>query len=441
MNKHLACASVALLLAIGACDRGRDAEARPAAALVGGAAPAATTAGSAAAPGDDLFAFGAGARFVQKPADVDYSDLVYGPLNLIDESKITDWTSTASVPAVFVLELPERTALSRLVFDSAGTLRDAKSPKAVKVEVSDVSATDGFQPALTTDLKEGLNDQSFDLPSKPTGRWVRLTVLTNYGDDYFGMTGFRGYGEQLTHTATLTGVSGTYRGASGWGDVHLKQEGTRVVGCYEYRQGQIAGGIEGRLLKVEMTEQVDGGTVAKERGLFTFAPDGKSTYGLARSADQITGDALSSFYSAEKVSDDIGDCPAIPGWRGQAAKSQLSTELESQGRARLDGVNFDFNSATIQPASKPLLDQIVQLLKEKGDWRVTLEGHTDNVGGAAFNKTLSAQRAAAVQAYLAAGGVAADRLAAAGFGYDRPVASNDTQAGRAENRRVEIVKR
>jgi outer membrane protein OmpA-like peptidoglycan-associated protein len=439
MNKHLVRASVALLLIMGACERGRDAEARPAAqtaSTASGAAPA-----GAAAAGDDLFAFGAGARFVQKPSDVEYSDLVYGPLNLIDESNITDWTSTASVPAVFVLELPERTALSRLVFDSAGTLRDAKSPKSVKVEVSDVSATKGFQTALATELKEGLNDQSFALAAKPTGRWVRLTILTNYGDDYFGMTGFRGYGEQLTHTAALTGVNGTYRGASGWGDVHLKQEGTRVIGCYEFRRGQIAGGVEGRLLKVEMTEQVSDGSIEKQRGLFTFAPDGTSTYGLARDVKQVSGDVLSAFYSAEKTSDDIGDCPAIPGWRGQAVKSQLSTELETQGRARLDGVNFDFNSATIQPASKPLLDQIVQLLKEKSDWRVTLEGHTDNVGGAVFNKGLSAQRAAAVQAYLAAGGVAADRLASAGFGYDRPVAPNDTQAGRAQNRRVEIVKR
>lgn len=72
--------------------------------------------------------------------------------------------------------------------------------------------------------------------------------------------------------------------------------------------------------------------------------------------------------------------------------------------------------------------------------KFTLEGHTDNVGGAAFNRDLSTRRAAAVRTYLANAGVPADRLSSIGLGFDKPVASNDTQAGHAENRRVEIVK-
>jgi outer membrane protein OmpA-like peptidoglycan-associated protein len=79
-------------------------------------------------------------------------------------------------------------------------------------------------------------------------------------------------------------------------------------------------------------------------------------------------------------------------------------------------------------------------LKEHIDWNITLEGHTDNVGGGQFNKDLSARRAAAVKAYLAKAGVPETRLVSAGFGFDKPVASNDTEIGRAENRRVEIVK-
>lgn len=437
MRPFTAIAALAAVVALAGCGRGADAnsEAAP------DAGPAAQA--TAAPPEPDLFAFAAGARFVQKPDDVGYSDLAYGPMNLIDESSQNDWTSAAGAPAVFVLELPERTALSRVAFDSASMSRAEKSARHVKVEVSDTSATSGFATVLDTDLKKATDDQSFALAAKPVGRWVRLTVSGNFGDDYVALTGFRGYGEQLTHDAKLADVSGTYEGASGWGVVRLKQEGSRVIGCYTYRDGVIAGGVEGRLLKVQMTEhETDGAVADRQLGLFSFSNDGKAMLGLTRALDAEPGSLYRAFYSAEKVSDDIGDCPNVPGWRkADTAGSQLAEQLEDQGRARLDGVNFDFNSAVIRPESKPLLDQIARMLKDKADWRVTLEGHTDNVGGAAFNKTLSTQRAAAVKAYLEAGGIAADRLTSEGFGFDRPVASNDTQGGRAQNRRVEIVKR
>ena len=437
--KLLTAAAIAALAVLAGCGQRSDANATPDAA----AAIAAAAGAAAAPPEPDLFAFAAGARFVQKPDDVDYSDLAYSPLNLIDESLDNDWASTASTPAIFVLELPERTAIARIAFDSAHMNFDDKSAKHVKVEVSDTSAATGFSTVLETDLKKATDDQSFTLPAKATGRWVRLTVSSNYGHEYVGLTGFRGYGEQLTHDAKLDGLSGTYEGANGWGVVRLKQEGSRVVGCYTYRSGIISGGVEGRLLKVEMLEHDDDGSVAERQlGLFSFSTDGKAMMGLTRSFDAEPGSLYRAYYSGEKISDDIGDCPNIPGWRkADTAGSQLAEQLEDQGRARLDGVNFDFNSAVIRPESKPLLDQIVRMLADKGDWRVTLEGHTDNIGGAAFNKTLSTQRAAAVKAYLEAGGIAADRLTSEGFGFDKPVASNETQAGRAQNRRVEIVKR
>ncbi len=409
-------------------------------------APSATASGTpasatAAAADNDLFAFAAGARFVAKPEAASYSDMAYGPYNLIDESTASDWTGEAAKPAVFVLELPEQTALTRLAFDTGGMNREEKAPNAVTVEVSDVSATEGFKPALTTSLKVAANGQSFTLPAKVTGRWVRLTVSGSHGDEYVGFTGFHGYGEQLTHTATIANVSGTYEGWSGWGKVHLKQEGSRVTGCYEYRDGVVAGGVEGGLLKVEMIEQVDGGGTDRQLGLFIVSSDGKALFGLTRQDGGVQDYGYNAEYSGDKISNDIGDCPKIPGWKGQAARSQLSKELETSGRARLDGVNFDFNSANLQPSSKALLDQVAGMLKEHGDWQITLEGHTDNIGGPAFNKTLSEQRAASVKAYLVGAGVPAERLTSVGFGFDKPVAPNDTQGGRAQNRRVEIVKR
>lgn len=404
------------------------------------AASSVENAGAAAeAPPQDLFAFAAGAQVVSGGlGEVDYG-VNFGPYNLIDESASTDWMVEAGAPASVILELAERTSLTRFAFDTDGLNKDEKAVKGIRVEVSDASATSGFSPVLEAELKMAESGQSFALPSPAVGRWVKITALSNYGSDYYGMIAVHGYGDQLTHDAKITDITGSYLGENGWGLVQLKQEGTRVAGCYEYLQGTIAGGSEGRVLKAEMIEQSPSGP-QKLVGLFSFSSDSKRLVGLVRNADSEASGALYSMYIAEKTGPNLGKCPQIPDWAGNAAKSQISAKLERDGRARLDGINFDFNSDVIRAESKPLLDQVAAMLKEHGDWQVTLEGHTDNIGGAAFNKALSTRRAASVKAYLAGAGVPDARLASSGLGFERPVATNDTQAGRAENRRVEIVR-
>lgn len=394
---------------------------------------------TSATPPQDLFAFGAGTQIVKSGSeDIDYG-VNNGPYNLIDESSSTEWMTEADKPQVVVLELPERTALSGIAFDNGPLNIDDKAARTVRVEISDTSASGGFTTILNAELKKVEVGQSFTFPSPAIGRWVRVTVLANYGADYNAIVAIRGYGEQLTHDAKITDLSGSYLGGSGWGDVRIKQEGTRTAGCYEYLEGVLSGGSEGRVLKVEMIEQHPAGP-QKLIGLFQSLSDNKRFLGLVRNQDSEPGTALYDMYIAEKLGDDIGECPQIADWSGNATRSQLSAALERDGRARLDGISFDFNSDVIRPESKFLLDQIAAILKEHPDWKITLEGHTDNVGGGLFNKDLSARRAAAVKAYLAKAGVPETRLVSAGFGFDKPVASNDTEIGRAENRRVEIVK-
>jgi OOP family OmpA-OmpF porin len=85
---------------------------------------------------------------------------------------------------------------------------------------------------------------------------------------------------------------------------------------------------------------------------------------------------------------------------------------------------------------------VIDVLKQDETLRLEVQGHTDNVGQAAANLTLSQQRATAVRDYLLKiGGIAAARLTAAGYGDTRPVAPNTTDEGRAQNRRVEIVRK
>lgn len=120
------------------------------------------------------------------------------------------------------------------------------------------------------------------------------------------------------------------------------------------------------------------------------------------------------------------------------ACGQLVSMLADDGRVALQGVTFDFNRATLRPDSLPALiaarDAMVTL---GGPWAI--EGHTDAVGGRDYNQSLSEVRALAVRDWMVGAGVAPELLSAAGFGFDRPVADNATEQGRALNRRVELV--
>ncbi|MEP6688430.1 MAG: OmpA family protein [Gemmatimonadales bacterium] len=106
----------------------------------------------------------------------------------------------------------------------------------------------------------------------------------------------------------------------------------------------------------------------------------------------------------------------------------------------LEGVNFQTGKSDITPESQVILDAVASSLVANDEIKVRVGGHTDNTGSAAVNKRLSAARAEAVRQYLISKGVAADRLTAAGYGPSKPVASNKTVEGRAQNRRVELTR-
>ena len=105
----------------------------------------------------------------------------------------------------------------------------------------------------------------------------------------------------------------------------------------------------------------------------------------------------------------------------------------------LEGVNFDFDKATLRQDEVSDLDKNVEALKEWGDVDVEVAGHTDSKGSDKYNQKLSKQRADAVRDFLISKGVSADRLTAKGYGESQPVADNATEEGRFKNRRVELI--
>ena len=119
----------------------------------------------------------------------------------------------------------------------------------------------------------------------------------------------------------------------------------------------------------------------------------------------------------------------------------IEDALSKLCRVEVPGIYFDFDRATLNPQSTPALTAIADLLRRQPQWRLSIEGHTDNIGSDSYNQDLSTRRAAAVKEALVRDfAVVPERLSSAGFGERRPVEPNETIAGRARNRRVELVR-
>ena len=352
---------------------------------------------------------------------------------MLDENPHTGWATPKGVitPQVTVIELPERTLLKRLEFDTAFVDGAKRGAKDVDVEMSDAGPSSGFQKIASVSLADQVDHQQFPVSAEVPGRWVRLTAKNSQGSpEYIEIMDFRAYGTQLTHTP-FPDVSGTYE--TSYNKMHLLQQGTSITGCYEYNGGLLSGGLEGRIMKLTWSE-----SEGKNRGpaVMVFSADGKSLFGLWWHEGGEAGGA--QHWDGPKVSATVGSCPH---WKGVGTEQQIATDLEKSGRSRVYGINFDLDSDHLKDESKPTLDKIVALLKTAPELKLTIEGHTDSTASAEYNQQLSERRAAAVSAYLVAAGIDASRLTSVGFGASRPVASNDTALGRAQNRRVELAKK
>jgi OOP family OmpA-OmpF porin len=134
------------------------------------------------------------------------------------------------------------------------------------------------------------------------------------------------------------------------------------------------------------------------------------------------------------VPDYLDECPDVPG------DAETGCPPEPMETVFIESVHFDFDSAQIKSISKAVLDaRAVPALRQNSDMRVRIEGHTDSVGPERYNQLLSLRRAEAVRAYLVSQGIDEIRMTVAGYGESNPIDTNDTRAGRANNRRVEFV--
>jgi len=139
------------------------------------------------------------------------------------------------------------------------------------------------------------------------------------------------------------------------------------------------------------------------------------------------------------VPDYLDKCPKTAGEASNNGCPEVKKEVKTLFQKALQGIQFETGKADIKPFSFPLLNQIANILILNPTYLIEVQGHTDTVGGYDYNINLSNNRAASVRLYLVDKGVTQDRITSQGYGYNKPVASNNTKAGKAMNRRVEFV--
>ena len=177
---------------------------------------------------------------------------------------------------------------------------------------------------------------------------------------------------------------------------------------------------EGEMMKPEVAD-ADGDGVPDDADDCPYTP-----------ADTPNGCPADS--DGDGVPDYLDECPDVPG------DADTGCPPEEAAAVFIESVHFDFGSAAIKPISKAVLDaRAVPVLRDNPDIRVRIEGHTDSVGPEQYNQQLSLRRAESVRSYLMSQGIDEVRMTIAGYGESSPIDTNDTRAGRANNRRVEFV--
>ena len=454
-RRGLAFALAGMLVLVG-CDRKAPADAASAPAAVSAAsaadpaaapsepiaaasAPAEADAGSAAAlpTGPNLLSLASGAFLLRQPPSERAFD--NRPINLIHDGQTWRSDDGQVGPQVFVIETPAETTLQQVVFDTRHMFHTMdENAREVLLEASNTAPDSGYQPLLEASLPLESQRLSLPVPVALPARWFRLTIRSNHGStEAVALQRLMGYGTQQVQ-AVPAGLSGTYRPVDAdsgkavedqQNDLFVRQDGSLVRGCWR-AQGRFDGGLGGTVAHVtwELPE------LGSQAGLMVFSSQGRLVFWRLRS-DSFW--ALEEFTRVEaEPGRCAGDAPAK-----DRAGAELAERLDKERRALVYGINFDFDSDRLRPESVAVLEQIRAVLVRHPEWSLSIEGHTDDIGGAAYNLALSEKRARAVQAHLVQAGIAAERLSALGKGLSVPVADNVSELGRARNRRVELARR
>jgi outer membrane protein OmpA-like peptidoglycan-associated protein len=211
----------------------------------------------------------------------------------------------------------------------------------------------------------------------------------------------------------------------------VRVEGRKTVIDYKLETGAARpGGMEIVQNHVNAIKTIGGAVLRQQTGVVTLmiSKGGRETWAKV-AAGQIGTTYELTIVERESMAQKV-----------TADADSMALEIGNTGRVALYGIYFDFDKSDLKPESKPTLGEIAKLLNQDPSLKLYIVGHTDNVGEIGYNMILSQARAEAVVKTLTGGyGIDAGRLKAYGVGPLAPVASNNTDEGRAKNRRVELV--
>ena len=215
----------------------------------------------------------------------------------------------------------------------------------------------------------------------------------------------------------------------------VNKEGTKTFMQYNFNteSGQPKPSVLQILRNYENAAKKIGGTTvflsaAEAIGTFKIMKNGKETVWVKV---ECGGNDSNDFYTLTILQ--------LEAMTQEITSDDMLTALNTDGHIALY-INFDTGKSDIKPESQKIIDQIQSMLTANPALKISIEGHTDNTGVPASNKTLSENRAKSVMSALVSGGTDKTRLVAKGWGQDKPIAENTTDDGKAKNRRVEIVK-
>jgi len=384
----------------------------------------------ASAPPRDLLTLAEGAVLVSA------SHNTHAAWTLIDGAQKTRWDSGGPKypgPWQFVFELRVPTRLSALGVRGSG-LRPAggvtSSARGLRFEAS-AQAVDAGYVEVAKGEAAAVGETLIDVPPAPPVRWIRLSIASDHADGLWPyLDEVIAYGEQapIDPPANFTGVFEVRPREY----LELRQDDAALSGCFVEAAGHAAGTVVGEVVEGVARVQWQRTDRAGIDGTAVLVIDSRGHLNGVRYRQRSR-----SIWGGPPAPADAKTACSLP----EAIANPIAAALNDAGLARIYGILFDVDQATLQAAATPALEQLLAALQANPALNVVIEGHTDDQGEEAYNLGLSERRAEAVLAWLVARGLDAARLQAIGRGEVAPLVSNDSADGRALNRRVEVVRR
>ncbi len=388
---------------------------------------AATT--PAAAPAEEINAVAllAGARQVNEAgAPTDASALLFDGL----AENGAQWEPAKTEPTISaIIQLAEPFDLTRA--QAINSLSEGSYPgistKKLRLETANNPAGP-WKKLVDASLKKGTSPQPITFSPASGVRYLKVTLLENYGEEnWWSLAELSVFGKRSQPRGA---VSFTGAWQTPYGEMVLTQEGQRVWGCYgssESKAGDatVEGTVDGPVFFGTFLEKAAGG-----KGAVAFALTTERELSGVWGND-VAGKDRTGRWDGTPIRKATLTC--------EKPEKDLGAELKKSGRVVLRGILFDTGKDVLRPESEPVLEALAKAMKGDPKSSYLIEGHTDNRGGEAMNQDLSERRAARVKSWLTAAGIEGARLETKGFGQSKPALPNDSEAGRAANRRVEVA--